>query len=160
MVKPQRRSLSVTEPPPHWAKKLLVLYSLQKVKTIVIQDGPSEPFSCCGYLGSKGQVQGRTILWVSSRGSWCVGGGSRADPEDTRPEVGGRHRAQVGVSPLSRPRCSEENTCYKQGPQLMEESYPQAQLRTKASLLDQQTSLCPAFRRGPQHSLSPLSEAL
>lgn len=82
----------------HWAKKLLVLYSLQKVEVIVIQDGPSEPFSCCGYLGSKGQVQGLTILWVSSRGSWCVGGGYRADPEDTRPEVGAGTEPRLGLA--------------------------------------------------------------
>lgn len=45
--------------------------------------------------------------------------GLRADPEDTRPEVEAGTEPRLRVNPLSRPRCSEEeNTYYKQGPQL------------------------------------------
>lgn len=66
------------------------------------------------------------------------------------------------LSPSVPARCSEEGrTCWKQGPQPTSGSHPAPiQLGTMASLLSQQTPLCPTNRgRGPQHSQTPLPEA-
>lgn len=117
--------------------------------------------------------------WVPSRGSCCVGRGLRADPGGPGWEQGKRMEwAQCQVwgrellwgatvssalsppVPLSLPRCreEEERTCWgEQGPQPTLGSHPApAQLGTKASLLGQQTPLCPSSRRkGPRQSLTP-----
>lgn len=77
-------------------KWFVFLYFLQEDKECYPRR-PLGTLSCCGYLGSKGQVQTLAMPWVPSRGSCCVGGGLRADPEG--PDMVAGERKGAGAEP-------------------------------------------------------------
>lgn len=142
----------------YWVEMAALPLFPSGTQEVVIYNDPLRCLSCHGYLGSKGQVQTLVMPWVPSRGSCCMGGGLRADPEDPGTVAGERRggrgagRARPGGQeapwgagtsstlsssvPLSLPRCrEEERTCWKQSPQPTWRSHrAPAQLGTKASL--------------------------